>query len=270
METDIYEQVTRDISIHRSARNLNTLWNRDHLLLKFLRKGLQLRQRREVCGESDQPFVDVQIADWKRALMTKIPPSWRLNGTFMRFAAAESITIGSKILENCDFVDTRSRLTLFAFGVRCISYPGQITSTFIVLVATTKVSEGEKRRMTFEKQRRERLHQQKDKESDGLAPMLDRLESLRRSSSLRSVEGSPHERSVSPHEVTETLDMERDEDEDVDWEAIYKDIRSEAPQEFDRLVEYYIEEGYDEDSAKYWASYYTKKLLGEEEDIEDA
>eukprot|EP01054_Gregarina_sp_Poly1_P007690 Gregarina_sp_Poly_1__7689@NODE_432_length_8476_cov_39_955524_g352_i0_p2_GENE_NODE_432_length_8476_cov_39_955524_g352_i0NODE_432_length_8476_cov_39_955524_g352_i0_p2_ORF_typecomplete_len473_score70_24Flu_PA/PF00603_17/0_12_NODE_432_length_8476_cov_39_955524_g352_i045115929 len=273
MEQEAYEQVTREISLHRSARNLNTLWNKDTGLQNFLRKGLQLRYRREVCTENDQSFVDAQLLEWKRALMSKIPPSWRLNGTFMRFAAADAVVLGPKILDNCDFVDTRSRLSMFALGVRCNSYPGQITSIFIILVATTKVSDGEKRRLNFDKQKRERLKKQRDKaDEETTAPMLDRLESLKRSLSSQGAGQTIRGLSVGNNEPVVdylgTFDGEGSKEESVDWEAIYRDIRNESPDEYDKLFEYYLEEGFDEESAKYWAAYYLKKLLGEDQDIE--
>lgn len=98
-----------------------------------------------------------------------------------------------------------------------------------------------------------------DQESSALHSM-DRLDSMRRS---QEVAVRPWWTDYAGQQSSVTIldkvnGVEREEDEDLDWDQIYSDIRASDPDEFDRLKEYYIGEGYDDESATYWAAYYVE------------
>ncbi|EDO07869.1 hypothetical protein BBOV_III003050 [Babesia bovis T2Bo] len=180
ISNELQQNVERHLTMHRNAQNLQTRWNKDDALNKFLITGMKLLHQINTCPDADVQLSKCELQDWRVLLNKNIPQSHQVVVVPVHFNTLDAEFIADNIKNNVPLLDSRERFITFAMSNRVISLPGNLFSVYIILLVAQKIHERVRIRLVMEQ---ERLAQKKSKKKS-MAVEEDGNEIMNREDSL--------------------------------------------------------------------------------------
>ncbi|OEH79719.1 c2 domain-containing protein [Cyclospora cayetanensis] len=184
---ELLEKVMADLTAFRASRNLNTKWNRDEVLEAFLQTstypgprafdsycplprsmwiyrnvmmpssmrvqpGLELLHQANTAREEDFQLAKLKLEDWRKALYSKVPNSYRVRGAPLHYNTMDCKSISDSMIRQVEFLESRDRSASFAMAACLYNLPGELCSTYIYLLLCQKVTERERRKILAAKE----------------------------------------------------------------------------------------------------------------------
>lgn len=97
---------------------------------------------------------------------------------------------------------------------------------------------------------------------EALPPSPEEKKGTLEAKRLNSVDSETHRIST---RASSTIESEAAADAEAQREAFYKEMKDIAPETFNYLLDFYLEQGHSEEHAKYFAGYYTALKVHNEE-----
>ncbi|CDR96582.1 hypothetical protein, conserved [Babesia bigemina] len=178
---DLEQSLERNLTIHRYAQNLQTRWNKDEALHRFLLTGLKLLHQINTCPDVDTQLAKCELHEWKLMLNKNIPQSHQVVVVPLHFNVVDADFIAENIKTKVPLLDSRERFITFAMASWVISIPGSLFSVYVILLVAQKIHERVRIRLVMEQ---ERLAQRKRKKKSASTMDEDSNDIMNREDSL--------------------------------------------------------------------------------------